>query len=302
MSDAGAGHALVEKFFLRAQNHAIVQGNCLDLLPTIPPNSINATVTSPPYFSLKTYDCEGQIGWKQSRDEYLHSMHLLLAGLMAATAPNGCCFIIIGDTYKRRTMQLIPQRIALLADEIGWTVRNTLIWWKCDAAPESVTDRWRYSHEDVLFLVKSPRGYSFDLDSIRIPYSDVTMKRWGKGQTYGGGKAKDAAGPAGQKFKRGRSFRLNPKGAIPPDVLHLPTSRCKLSHYATFPRGLVELLVMATTNERDIVLDPFVGSGTSGVVAISSKRRFLGFDLNAEYVALATGECEAAFTLLESTP
>src|SRR5438094_8878689 len=116
---------------------------------------------------------------------------------------------------------------------------------------------------------------TFRADAIRVPHSAVTKRRWGNGQRYGGRKAKDEAGPDGQRFKRGKTFRLNEKGALPRDVLEFPTARSSLDHFATFPPALVEKLLLATTDEGDLVLDPFAGPATTGVVAISHRRPFL---------------------------
>jgi DNA modification methylase len=281
-------------FLNSGRTHAIIHGDCLSVLGNLPKESINSTITSPPYFSLKTYHSDHQIGWNQNRDEYLEAIKLMLEATFRATAKFGVCILVIADTYKFKRMQLIPQRVALIADQCGWTVRNTLVWWKTDAAPERVNNRWRYTHEQILFLAKSSSGYYFDIDSIRLPYSELTKKRWGKGQKYGGTKATLTAGPEGQRFRLGSSFKLNPLGAIPPDVLRIPTARSKHTHYATFPRELVDLLVTATSRVGDIILDPFVGSGTTGVSALSAGRRFIGIDINSDYATLSRNECDTA--------
>ena len=206
---------------------------------------------------------------------------------------------MVADTYVNRSLQLVPQRLAIAACECGWTLRNDLIWAKSDAAPGRAANRWRFSHEHTLFLTKQPQGYTFHADEIRVPYSPVTLRRWGQGQTYGGAKAKDSAGPRGQRFKRGKSFRLNEKGTIPRDVIECATARSRLDHFATFPLELVEQFVLATTNKGDLVLDPFAGTATSGVAAVRNGRRFLGIELNPVYAKIARDQLAAEAALLK---
>lgn len=248
---------------------------------------VAVTVTSPPYYRQKDYGIDEQIGWEPSLDKYLSRLGQLLKELMRVTRADGACFIVIGDSYAEKNMLLVPQRLAILASDVGWTVRNDLIWAKLDAPPDNVTDRWRFTHEHVLFLTKQPRGYVFAADAVRVPYAAKTLKRWGNGQVYGGHKAKEVASPQGQRFKRGRTFNLNPKGTMPRDVIQVGTARSPLDHFATYPIALVEPLIRATSTRGDLVLDPFTGTGTTGVAALKNGRRFLGFDLNEAYVAIA---------------
>ena len=172
-------------------------------------------------------------------------------------------------------------------------MRNDLIWSKSDAAPDGAADRWRFVHEHILFLTKAPRGYKLNADEIRIPYSPVTVRRWSGGQEYGGNKAKAEAGPRGQRFRRGKTFRLNHKGTIPRDVIECATARSRLDHFTTFPVELVEKFVLATSDEADLVLDPFAGTATSGVAAVPHARRFLGIELNPAYARIARARLKA---------
>lgn len=164
---------------------------------------------------------------------------------------------------------------------------------KPDAAPDGAGDRWRFSHEHVLFLTKAARGYKFRADAIRVPYSPQTVRRWSAGQRYGGGKAGDEAGPRGQRFKRGKTFRLNDKGTLPTDVIGCATARSRLDHFATFPLELVEKFVLATTDPGDLVFDPFAGTATTGVAALRNGRRFAGIELNPAYAGIARDRLRA---------
>lgn len=278
----------------------LIPGCALATLSTLPSSAINTTITSPPYFHQKDYGVKDQLGWESSLDEYLAKLRIMFSELLRVTSATGTCFFVIGDSFARRSMQLVPQRAAIIAVETGWTLRNDLIWAKTDAAPGCSADRWRFTHEHVLFMSKNSKGYKFDAASIRVPYNERTIRRWGNGQTYGGRKAGAEAGAQTQRFARGKSFQLNPEGTLPSDVLSHATARSKLDHYATFPLGLIERFVLATTNPDDVVFDPFTGTGTTGVAALKHGRRFLGIELSPSYltiarqrlVACSNGQCD----------
>ena len=157
---------------------SIIESSAATVLAALCTNSVQTTVTSPPYFRQKDYHHKQQIGWERSVGDYVQSMREIFAQLWRVTKPSGCCFMVVGDTYINKSLQLVPQRLAIAACECGWTLRNDLIWAKSDAAPDGAGDRWRFSHEHILFLTKQPRGYTFHADRIRVPYSPVTLRRW----------------------------------------------------------------------------------------------------------------------------
>jgi DNA modification methylase len=156
-----------------------------------------------------------------------------------------------------------------------------------DATPGSGADRWRFTHEHVLFLSKRPTGYKFHADAIRVAYNERTLKRWGNGQKYGGAKASSLPGASSHRFRKGKTFSLHPGGTLPPDVVVCPTSRSHLNHFATFPLELVEQFVEATTDPNDLVFDPFAGTATTGAAALRLNRRFLGIELSRSYLDMA---------------
>jgi DNA modification methylase len=290
-----------------AKRYSVICGCCLEKMAALEPGSVDLTVTSPPYFQLKDYGDDRQIGWESSRDEYLGKMTRFMLLLRGLTAPSGSAFIVIGDSYDRGTMQLIPQRLACIAADMGWHIRNDLIWSKTDAAPGKTPNRWRFTHEHILFLTKSPNAYVFDDAAIRQPYSVATLRRWGKGQRYGGPKAKKRPAEWGKKqqakgnrLAAGKSFVLNPGGTLPSDVIQLPSGRSKFKHYATFPLALAETFVVAASGPDALVFDPFTGSGTTGEAALRRGRRFLGIELSAEYAAIARGRLSEVVS--ESVP
>jgi site-specific DNA-methyltransferase (adenine-specific) len=269
------------------QDHRIICGDAKTVLATLPEEGVDLIVTSPPYFQHRNYGVEGQIGVEDTVDEYVCEIRGVLEELFRVTAKTGACFFVVGDTYRKQRLLLVPHRIALAADFAGWTVRNDLIWSKLDPAPESPRNRWRSSHEHVLFLTKQPTKYTFHADEIRVPYSDVTLRRWGNGQIYGGAKSEGRKNGNDSRMRHGRTFALNPKGCLPTDVLSLPAGDSSDRHYATYPDRLIRPIILACSNPGNVVVDPFAGSGTTCRVAKETGRRCIGIELNPEYAAMA---------------
>lgn len=269
-------------------------GCCLSLLANISKGAVNLTVTSPPYFQQKDYSADGQLGWEGTVDAYVKKLREVLKLLYRATSREGAAFLVIGDTYRRGSMQLIPQRLAIEAYDVGWKVRNNLVWWKTDPAPGRTTKRWRSTYENVLFLTRSAGDYVFNDEVIRQPYSPSTLKRWGRGQKYGGPKSRPLITngtkknqATGNRFATGKSFNLHPNGTIPEDVIRSAAGRTSDLHYATFPLSLVERFVLVASRPHDLVLDPFAGTGTTGEVALTHNRRFLGIEISPSFSEIA---------------
>lgn len=275
----------------------IICGDAKDMLRTLPAESVALTVTSPPYFRHRDYGIDGQFGREATVDDYTENIRGVLEELLRVTTETGSCFFVVGDTYQKQKLLLVPHRLALIADEIGWTVRNDLIWNKLDPPPESPRNRWRSGHEHVLFLSRRPSKYTFHADAIRVPYADATKKRWGNGQIYGGPKSEKRPNSKSSRMRHGKTFKLNPEGCLPTDVWALPAGDSSARHYATFPERLVKPIILACSNPGDTVLDPFVGIGTTCRIAVDLGRRCIGIELNPEYAKMAA---LAANTTLET--
>jgi site-specific DNA-methyltransferase (adenine-specific) len=265
----------------------VLCGDAARHLRSLPQGCAALTVTSPPYYQHRDYGVAGQIGREPTLEGYLGRIGEVLTELLRVTDERGSCFVVLGDTWSRCRLLLVPHRVALLAAELGWTVRNDVIWAKSDPAPESPRNRWRAGHEHVLFLTRQPSGYRFNDDAVRVPHAPSTLRRWGNGQTYGGQKSKGRRKANDSRMRHGASYRLNPSGCLPTDVWQLPCAGTKAGHYAAFPPALVRPIIEACSNPGDLVLDPFAGTATTGVLALELGRRFLGIELNPEYVALA---------------
>jgi len=166
------------------------------------------------------------------------------------------------DIFKPKDLMLIPHRVAIALQEDGWWVRQDIVWHKPNPMPESVRDRCTKAHEYVFMLTKSKK-YFYDSEAIKEPLANTKSKNMESGDTEN----------IPKKNKR--------------SVWSVPPKSFKGAHFATFPPKLIEPCILAGCREGGVVLDPFVGSGTTCVVAQEHGRHFIGIDLNKEYLALA---------------
>lgn len=309
-------------------------GDSLNILRTLPDESVNCCVTSPPYFGLRDYGVKGQIGAEASPAEFVERLRALFGEVQRVLADDGTLWVNLGDSYysgrgnpgvnsvddkqsarrgftrvvdkpgqswaKPKDLLGIPWRVAFALQDDGWTLRNSIIWHKPNAMPESVTDRLSCAHENLFLFTKS-RRYWFDVDPIRREYAETSVVRANyafkagaeegtNGRSNGPLRSSRGAGKAdgtnlGVTGKRHTAG--NPKGANPGDVWTIPTSPFPGSHFAVFPPALAERCVVAGCKPGGVVLDPFSGSGTTGMVAARNGRKYVGIDLNADYLDLS---------------
>lgn len=298
---------------------ALWHGDALKVLHTLPERSVNCVVTSPPYYGLRDYGEPGQYGLEETPAEYVETMRAVFAEVRRALAADGTLWLNLGDSYvnneygrndtaevsscgrstrypsmsqdprsaRRRPLKAgslppknllgIPWRVAFALQDDGWTLRSDIIWAKTNCMPESITDRPRKTHEHVFLLSPGPR-YWFDLDAIREPHAQSTVEASARAR-------KPYQAPGQPVNTKTRAMAIG--GANPGDVWHLPTQPFAAAHFAVMPPALVERCILAGCRPGGTVLDPFVGSGTTGMVALKHGRRFVGIDLSAKYLDLA---------------
>lgn len=292
-------------------------GDSLSVLKNLPDGSINCCVTSPPYFGLRDYGKEGQIGQEDTPEQYIEKLVSVFREVNRVLADDGTLWINIGDSYaanrrqrsygecKTKDLIGIPWMLAFALREDGWYLRQDIIWQKPNCMPESVRDRCTKSHEHIFFLSKNAKYY-FDAEAIAEPIAESTIKRVAQnlsaqagsnrqpGKTNGAMKAcigrfggkKYTDGREENQTKSGNEYEVRPR-RNKRDVWTISTSNFKGAHFATFPIKLVEPMIFAGCPEGGTVLDPFAGSGTVGVVALNNKRNFIGIDLNESYLDIA---------------
>lgn len=293
--------------------YEIICGDSLDVLSALPDNRFQCCVTSPPYFNLRDYGDERQIGLEKDLSDYVAKIVSVFNEVKRALRPDGVLFLNIGDTYngikkgntngiygdgvkdksktysatdtftkgfqkglKAKDLIGVPWSVALELRNNGWFLRQDIIWHKTNPMPEPVMDRCVKSHEYVFLMSKSDKYY-FD-------WRAIVEKSTGLG---GGGFSKktfnaqlshgemNLSRPADKGFRRKRS------------VWSIPTKGFHGEHFAPMPIELAYQCVIAGSKWGDEVLDPFCGSGTTGVVSLNNGRNFFGIELNKKYVDLA---------------
>lgn len=275
-------------------------------------------VTSPPYFGLRDYGHPGQLGLESTVEEYVANLVTVFRLVRELLADDGVLWLNLGDSYaanrsyqvpdglKNKDLIGIPWRVALALQADGWYLRQDIIWHKPNPMPESVTDRCTKSHEYLFMLTKNARYY-FDSEAIKEPITDSSAIRLLQkveeqtgsdrvpGKTNGnmkavGRKPFDPSMAGGGTSYVGHSgyFKADGTCMVRPtrnkrSVWTISTKPYKGAHFATFPPELVEPCVLAGSRPGDLVFDPFLGSGTTVMVAARHGRRWVGCELNEEY-------------------
>jgi DNA modification methylase len=295
----------------------VLIGDVRQRLAELPDCSVQTCVTSPPYWGLRDYGHDGQIGLEQTPGEYVAGMVEVFREVRRVLADDGTLWLNIGDSYAHNTtthppqssdgyggahghvaedvrvkkaagaglkpkdLVGIPWRVAFALQADGWWLRQDIIWAKPNPMPESVTDRCTKAHEYVFLLTKSAR-YFYDIEPIREPVSE----NWKHGGLPPVPLRGEHVLTAGSRVKAKRVYD-EPKGANRRSVWTIPTKPYAGAHFAVMPEALAEPCILAGSRPGDLVLDPFTGSGTVGVVALRHDRDFIGTELNPEYAALA---------------
>ena len=318
----------------------IKKGDALTVLAGMEPESVHCCVTSPPYWGLRDYGVDGQLGLEQTPEEYVERMVEVFSEVKRVLRDDGTLWLNLGDsyagsgtvgrndkqdggglydgpqrewkpemTYQRKTgfdfgrtgktsslggnahrgrgnpvdglktkdLIGIPWRVAFALQRDGWYLRCDIIWAKPNPMPESVKDRPTKAHE-YIFLMSKNQKYYYDADAIReladpdltVRDRDTTKLNNTPGRTKMGGLKTNE-----YEYKNKRS------------VWNVPTQPFPDAHFAVFPPKLIEPCILAGSPEGGIVLDPFFGSGTTGLVAKNNARKFIGIELNEEYIKMA---------------
>lgn len=252
---------------------ALHHGDALEVAKTLEDGSVDCIVTSPPYYNLRDYGTSRQYGLEPTPEEYVENMCRVFSELRRVLADDGTLWLNLGDSYsKDKSLLGIPWRVALGLVGDGWVLRNSVVWHKPNAMPESVTDRLSGRHENVFLLTKG-RNYWFDLDPIRESSS--------RSEAYVPGKWSAMA----RVHQGHRGSHAN--GRNPGDVWSISTSKFLEAHFATMPPALAERCVQSGCKPGGVVLDPFSGTGTSGFAAARFGRKFVGIDVNADYLDIS---------------
>ena len=290
----------------------ILQGDCLDVLKTLDGESVDCVMTSPPYWNLRDYGIEGQLGLEPTFQDYITKLCDIFDEVKRVLKKEGTCFVNIGDTYgggsgggnTKSNKQIsntgslvaresagfdkcllqIPSRFAIEMCNRGWILRNEIIWHKPNCMPSSVKDRFTVDFEKLFFFTKSKKYYFETQYEAAVRPFDT--------QTFGGNKGRNYNPEKGDPNYRGgneqwgRTITGN-ENRNKRSVWRITTKPYKEAHFATYPEALCETPIKAGCPVGGIVLDPFFGAGTTGLVAKKQGRNFVGFELNPEYIKIA---------------
>ena len=298
-------------------------GDALDVLRTLPDNFVHCCITSPPYYALRDYGAGGQIGREDTPAQYVARLTEVFSEVRRVLLPSGTLWLNIADTYcgtgskgdhldpknpsgrngqcvslaqrvenvKAKDMIGIPWMLAFALRDCGWYLRSDIIWQKANPMPESCKDRPSRCYEHVFLLTKS-RSYYYDALAIAEPMAPSSIARYKRGR-IGGKYAEEIPGQNKvQGLNQTRSGGYYEDGAVPTvrnkrDVWQINPFPYKGGHFAAFPPKLVETCLLAGCPPDGIVLDPFLGSGTTAAVAKQMGRHYIGIELNPGYCALA---------------
>lgn len=283
----------------------LYHGDAATTLRALPEQSVNCVVTSPPYFGLRDYGATGQLGQEETPAKFVENLVRVFQEVRRVLADNGTLWLNLGDSYAdsnttsfaetgkhvgrpmgarahgdrpAKSLLGIPWRTALALQDAGWILRNEVIWHKNNGMPESVADRLANKHEHV-FLFSKQQRYHFDLDAIRVePAHDRGQVPRRDDEAWNGGTSL-----APHEGHRGS----HPNGKNPGDVWTLNSTPFPGAHFATFPRELPRRCIQAGCKPCGTVLDPFSGSGTTGEQALLLGRKYVGIDLNRDYLDLS---------------
>jgi DNA modification methylase len=299
----------------------IICGDAYEVLKQLPPGSVNCVVTSPPYWALRDYGVDGQLGLEANFRQYVEKLCDIFDEVKRVLKPSGSCWLVLGDTYSTRNtskgkwsaylqtkasananrqepsprpatelpgkcLLLIPSRVAIEMISRGWILRNELIWWKPNAMPSSAKDRFTMDFEKIFFFVKSRRYFFMQqFETLQdLPRAERRPRS-----------------PTSKKRRYGDPFNaaINPKTAEASRLKFLASGRNKRAvwsvatkpfrgpHFAVYPPELIETTIQSECLPNGITLDPFVRSGTTALAARKLGRHFIGIDLNPTYVQIA---------------
>lgn len=292
----------------------VIIGDCKEVLKALAADGVNVQtcITSPPYYALRDYGHKGQIGQEATSEEYINALVGVFLLVWNVLADDGTCWVNLGDTYagsgngagpgwggkqgylktngvhsaqvsikeqfiKAKDLYCIPWRFALAMRGAGWYLRSDIIWEKPNVLPEPVKDRPTRCHEYMFLFSKKP-NYYYDYEAIKEP---CTMKPENRKDDYLSGEKREHSLKNKMNVMNKRQLHLTTRNKR--TVWSVNTKPLMEGHFAAFPEKLIEPCVLAGSRVGDTVLDPFGGSGTTGVVSKRLGRKHILIEINPEY-------------------
>jgi site-specific DNA-methyltransferase (adenine-specific) len=268
------------------------------------------TVFSAPYYNLRDYKNSSQIGAENTVNDFVENLCKVFDEVKRILKPTGSCWVNIGDTYDKKRLLQVPSRFEIAMCDRGWHLRNEIIWSKPNPQPISSKDRFWGNHEKFFWFVKDVKKYYFNRDPILVPQAEISIRRMFSKNNMDKRKDFNASDKEGFGisssnqdkhyarivFEMGIDKEFNyeeliKSGKCPMrpefDTWDIPSVTYKGAHFAVYPPELIEKPILSCCPEQGIVIDPFMGSGTTGEVAKLNNRKYIGLELNTEYAILA---------------
>ena len=334
----------------------IYNQDCLQGLKQLPDNCVDCCVTSPPYYALRDYGVDGQIGLEETPQKYIEKLTNVFMEVFRVLKEQGTLWLNIGDSYwgggwrnaqfnehsgdiqkgskgthcgdimppckgyqggyKPKDLIGIPWMLAFSLRNAGWYLRQDIIWHKPNPMPESVTDRCTKAHEYIFLLSKS-KQYYFDYEAISEPCADQNRTNYQSGSRSNGENKDRNDNDLGERSKtwnprtkncqydgqQPNTMHLRREQGLPDkeylvrnkrDVWSVNVKPDKVAHFATYPEELITPCILAGCPKDGVVLDPFMGSGTTARVARMLNRNFVGFELNPDYCKIINNKIQVA--------
>ena len=276
--------------------NAILQGDAWVVSKSLPSGTVQSIVTRTPYFGHREYSDDSklalqELGREGDHNEYVQRLVVLFNELKRVLRDDGTLWLNLGDTYRNEQLLGIPWRVALALQDAGWYLRSEIIWHKPNAMPSSVKNRPTTSHEHI-FLFAKTKDYFYCADAIREPhvtFTDASKMKGGRNH-FGkrNGTPENGKNQGNHNLHDGRwDQAFHPLGRNKRTVWDISLGKFRDAHFAVFPEELVKNCILASSREQDIVLDPFMGSGTTAYVAKKNGRNYLGIELVPKYIKIA---------------
>lgn len=275
-------------------------GDALEVVRSLPTDSVDTVVTSPPYFQQRDYGSKLQIGQEMSPAAYVDRLSELFVELKRVVKPTGSVWVVIGDKYVRGELLGMPWRVCFGLKDSGWTLRSDCIWHKPNAMPSSVKTRPTTDHEYVFFFSNEKKNYFYDADAVREPhvtFSENSKMKGGR-KHFGkrGGTPEQGKNQGDNNLHDGRwDQAFHPKGRNKRTVWSISLSKFREAHFAVYPESLVETCIKASCPADGVVMDPFSGAGTTALVAKKLGRSFVAIDCVKDYLEIAQRRLESQF-------
>ena len=274
----------------------------------LPGECIDMTLTSPPYYNQRDYKDDNQLGLEETVDDYISKLCDVFDEVYRVTKKTGVCWVNIGDTYSKKCLLQIPSKFEIEMVKRGWNLRNEIIWSKPNPQPTSAKDRFWNNHEKLFMFVKNTKGYYFDQPVV--PQKEISIRRFfsqNRAEYRKDNGINDKEGYS-ISFERQKQHyeKMVSKSGIEKDfdyeellrsgkvptrpkmtVWEITTKSYKGAHFATYPEELCLDPILSSCPEDGVVLDPFMGAGTTAVVAVKNDRNFIGYEINEDYLHLA---------------